>query len=388
MIKELRRNFNMQFTPEKYRHFLDLLDLACGERVSFRNSETPCFLPGALLESMAGCGTELIRSLMDAPDYLNAADRALPERFRVPNEDPHPLFVQVDFGLTEDLQPKLVEIQGFPSLYAYQPFLADTYRAAYGLDPELKTLLGGLDNAEYEALLRRAILGEHAPENVVLLEVSPRKQKTLVDFVLTERICGIKMVCVSELKQDGRALYREEDGRRIPVTRLYNRVIFEELERAETQPGFDIRADLDVEWAGHPNWYFKLSKYALPFLKHPAVPHTRFLDQIDSLPDNLDRYVLKPLYSFAGSGVRIGPTRAEIEAITDPTQYILQDRVDFAPLIETPCGVTRIEIRVMYLWQETVRPLTVLLRMGRGTMMGVDQNRDMLWVGASAAFSP
>ena len=35
------------------------------------------------------------------------------------------MFVQADFGLDQELRPPLVEIQGFPTLYAYQPLLAE-----------------------------------------------------------------------------------------------------------------------------------------------------------------------------------------------------------------------------------------------------------------------
>ena len=113
-------------------------------------------------------------------------DAAIPARFRVPNEAEHPLFVQADFGLVREpdgtLEPKLVEIQGFPSLYAFQPALAEVYRRVYRLDPNLQTFLGGLDEDSYMELLRRAILGGHAPENVVLLEIDPYEQKTLGGF--------------------------------------------------------------------------------------------------------------------------------------------------------------------------------------------------------------
>jgi hypothetical protein len=388
MIPELRREFNAKFTEEKYREFLHRLDEGCGTAVPFRNSETPCFFPAELLNQMATYGRELIAQLMGDPAYLAAATATIPAAYRVPNEDPVPLFVQVDFGLDHNLQPKLVEIQGFPSLYAYQPFLAETYREVYGLDPALKSLLGGLDAASYRQLLRRAIVGDHAPENVVLLEIHPQEQKTLCDFLLTERLCGVKTVCLTEVEKWGNQLYYRHEGKQIPIERIYNRVIVDELVRKEIVPPFDYRDELEVEWAGHPNWYYKISKFSLPYLDHPCVPRTRFLDQIAELPPDLENYVLKPLYSFAGHGVRVGPTRAEVEAVADPSQMILQERVDFIPTIETPDGLTKTELRIMYLWLDEPLPVTVLVRTGRGKMMGVDQNRDLRWVGASAAFTP
>jgi len=371
MIPELRQRFNREFTPEKYRRFLRLLDDGCGTHVKFRNCETPLFLPRALFEKMDAYGAELIGQLM-TPDYLARSEETLPPEYRVPNEDPRPLFVQVDFGLTAELEPKLVEIQAFPSLYAYQPFLQNAYREAYGLDQAL--------DPSYVDLFRRAVLGDHAAENVVLLEIDPRNQKTLPDFLLTEKMLGIKTVCITRVEKRGRRLFY--DG--VPIERIYNRVIVDELVRRKIQTPFDYRDDLDVEWAGHPNWYFRISKFSIPFLKHVCVPRTRFLSE--GVPDDLQNWVLKPLYSFAGLGVVIGPTRQDIDAIEHRSQYILQERVDFAPLVETPHGPTKAEIRMMYLWVDDLRAVTTIIRMGRGKMMGVDHNKDLEWVGASSAF--
>ena len=387
MIPELRHRFNAEFTPEKYQTFLALVKNGCGMPPPFRHCETPCFYPAELLKKMADYGREMLVSLVGDTSYLAEAATTVPAAYRVARPDAKPLFAQVDFGLTADGEPHLVEIQGFPSLYSYQPFLAQCYQEAYGLDPELKTLLGGLDTQRYAHALRTAIVGEHDPENVVLLEIDPYEQKTLPDFVMTEKMCGLKIVSLMDVKQAGNRLFYPDGDRLVPIERIYNRVIVDELTRKDLTPPFDFRADLDVEWAGHPDWYFKISKFSLPYLKHVSVPHTVFLDRLATLPNDLDNYVLKPLFSFAGLGVRIGPTREEIEAITDRSQYILQERVAFAPLVETPHGPTKAEIRMMYLWQDDEPiALTSLVRMGRGKMLGVDQNRDAEWVGASAGF--
>jgi hypothetical protein len=371
MVPELRREFNARFTGEKYRRFLSTLDAGCGTHVKFRNSETPLFLPRELFQKMAGFGAELISQLM-TPEYRARSEETVAAEYRVPNEDARPLFVQVDFGLDAALEPKLVEIQAFPSLYAYQPFLQRTYREAYELDAAL--------DPSYETPFRRAVIGDHAPENVVLLEIDPRNQKTLPDFLLTEKLLGIRTVCITRVEKRGRRLF--SDG--VPIERIYNRVIVDELVRKQIRTPFDYRDDLEVEWAGHPNWYFRISKFSIPFLKHVSVPKTRFLSE--GVPDDLENWVLKPLYSFAGLGVVIGPSREEIAAIQDPSQYILQERVDFAAVVETPHGPTKAEIRMMYIWDDAPRAVTTIIRMGRGKMMGVDHNRDMEWVGASSAF--
>ncbi len=407
MIPFLRRQFNKNFTADKYRSFLQRIDDACGNHVQFRISETPCFFPKALIDRMASDGQELIRQLVDNPAYRAKSDEAVPVEFNVRNQPPHPMFVQVDFGLVRDaggeLQPKLVELQAFPSLYAYQGPLAEAYIEAYGLTapgfrlsasesraPEagsrLKYLLSGLDTNSYRELLRRAIVADHDPENVILMEIHPREQKTLPDFLLTEKMLGVRTVDIVEVKKDGSRLYYERAGKRIPIQRIYNRTIVDELERKNVKLNFDWRDDLDVEWAGHPNWYFRISKFSIPYLKHASVPKTWFLDRLDEIPSDLENYALKPLYSFAGLGVVIAPSKEDIAAIPAERRpyYILQERLHFEPVIETPFGGTKAEVRVMYIWLEELTPVLTIIRMGRGLMMGVDQNKNMEWVGASA----
>ena len=390
MVPELRREFNANFTAEKYRAFLARLDDACGTHIKFRNSETPCFSPKGLLDKMAAYGEELIRQLMSDSAYLAASQSVIPAEFNVPGESSHPEFIQVDFGLVRDarlnIEPKLVEIQGFPSLYAFQRTLAQEYISVYGLDPGLKFLLGGLEPQSYDSLLRGAILGECEPENVVLMEIDPLEQKTLPDFLLTERLCGVKTVNVMDIRKEGRRLFYGRDGKLVPIRRIYNRVIVDELMRKQKTLPFSLRDDLDVEWAGHPNWFFRLSKFSIPYLRHACVPQTCFLHQLDAMPDDPANYVLKPLFSFSGIGVVVGPTGAELAAIPPQkrSQYILQERLEFEPLFETPYGPTKAEARIMYIWTDSLRPGPILVRMGRGKMMGVDYNRDMEWVGSSA----
>jgi hypothetical protein len=372
---------------------------------------------------MAADGKELIRQLVDNPEYRKRSDEAVPAEFKVPNEASHPMFVQVDFGLVRDgqgeLQPKLVELQAFPSLYAYQAYLADAYLDVYGLrkatsgaeksrfltmpsarfgmtDGEeinagdtgsgLKYFLSGLDPGSYRELLKRAIVGKHDPENVILMEIDPLHQKTLPDFLLTEKMLGVRAVDIVDVKKEGSRLYYERSGKRVPIQRIYNRTIVDELERKKVKLNFDWRDDLDVEWAGHPNWYFRISKFSIPYLKHESVPKTWFLDRMEKIPGDLENYALKPLYSFAGLGVVIAPKKEDITAIPAEKRpyYILQERMHFEPVIETPFGGTKAEVRVMYIWLEELTPVMTIIRMGRGLMMGVDHNKNMEWVGASA----
>ena len=392
MISELRSEFNRQWTPERYRRLLRRLDARCGTHVGFRVCETPVFIPGPLMRTMEASGSEIMEQLVESAEYREASDSAIPKRYRAPREDSHPLFAAVDFGIerTSDggLVPRLIELQGFPTLFAYQPVLCQEYGAVYDMPPDLAQYARGIDGETYGRLFRSAVLGTRAPENVILLEIDPAKQKTLPDFLLTGRLCGVATVNITEIVRKKRRLYYKKGATLIPIDRIYNRVIPEDLERSGARAAFAFSDDIEVEWAGHPNWFFRMSKFSLPHIVHPTLPETVFLDQGASRMDNPEEWVLKPLYSFAGSGVKVSPTQRDIDAIPPAKRrgYILQRRVEYAPVVETPAGGTKAEIRILYIWTDRPVPVLNLVRLGRGAQMGVDHNRTMDWVGGSAGF--
>lgn len=398
MLQPFRDDFNRRFDPAKYQSLLRELNRKTRTDIQFRVCETPCFFPPSLLEEMAETGLELTRILLGNADYLRAADAAVPEQYRVPNQDAEPNFMTVDFGLARDeagaIRPKLVEMQAFPSIYGYQDLLARQYVESYGLPEDLRWHFGGLTEESYWNLLGDVILSGHAPENVVLMEVTPERQKTLPDFHVYEDRLGITIVDIAAVRKQGRRLFYERQGRLIPIARIFNRAIVDEMVREQVAPGFDYRDDLEVEWAGHPSWYFRISKFSLPYLDHPAVPRAAFLDdwmagRREGLPKDPKRLLLKPLYSFAGKGIQFAPTNEDLSSIRPDQRhlYLLQERVDFEPVIATPYGLTQAEIRIMYLRRDggVLSPVTSLVRLGRGLMMGVDHNRDREWVGGSAA---
>ena len=392
MIPTLRRAFNESWTDAGYRDLVARLESVTGAALGFPISETPCFFPRALMNELAATGVTLVRQILDSPGAMAAAEAVVPERFRGPNAGERPVFLQVDFGLVRGeggrLEPKLVELQAFASLYGFQLAVAEAYRDAFHLSPALGLFLGGLDHASYHAVVREAITGGHDPHEVVLMEIEPRKQKTWPDFVVTEQMWGVRAIDTAEVERDGRRLFYSRDGRRTQIRRVYNRVIPDELERKRVPLPFDYRDELDVEWAGHPAWYFRISKFSIPFLEHPSVPKTWFLHELDRLPDDRDRYLLKPLFSFAGGGIIFAPTDAQVAAIPEAerSNYILQERIQFEPVIDTPDGPTQAEIRIMYVYTDAgeLKPVLPLIRMGRGKMMGVDHNKGLRWVGASA----
>ncbi|MFA5909108.1 MAG: hypothetical protein WC815_10060 [Vicinamibacterales bacterium] len=391
MIQSLRQQFNNSWTEARYRDLVARLELSTGATLGFPICETPCFFPRALMDELSATGLELVEQILGNPAARAAALAAVPARFRGPNAESLPTFLQVDFGLVRGpsgaIEPKLVELQAFASLYGFQLAVARAYRDAFGLPPALGLYLGGFTDASYHEAMGRVLLNGHDPKHVVLMEIEPRKQKTWPDFVVTGQMWGIRAVDTSEVEREGRRLFYRHDGLRLPIARIYNRVIPDELERKNVPLPFDYRDDLDVEWAGHPSWYFQISKFSIPWLKHRAVPETTFLHQIDRLPADRDRYLLKPLFSFAGGGIVFAPTDAQIAAIPDAERanYILQERIRFEPVIDTPEGPAQAEIRIMYVRVNgAFQPVLPLIRMGRGKMMGVDHNKGLRWVGASA----
>lgn len=393
MIPQLRKQFNASFTPEKYQRLLQSLEQAVGTKIEFRPCETPVFLPRDLLAEMEQAGKELIAQL-NRPDYLAVSARAVPTEFNAPNEGSHPDFIQVDFAITQNAEgrfvPKLIELQGCASLYAFQFLLPHEYQRIYALEG-LNYLLGGLTDNGYLELLRQVFLNGHAPEQVVLMEIDPLHQKTLPDFKATEKFFGIPFVNVSDIVKRGNKLFYHLNGREIEIRRVYNRVIIDEFVRTETKANFDFRDELDIEWVGHPNWYFRLSKFSLPFLNHHTVPRAWFLNQLDRFPDDLENFVLKPLFSFAGSGVKVNITAEDLQSVPVEQRgdYLLQEKVAYAPVVETPDEPSKVEVRIMFVWPKAATEpvaVTTLTRLSKGAMMGVDFNKNKSWVGSSCSF--
>lgn len=394
MIPALRKYYNDHFTTAKYEAMLQALAAETGITPAFRVSETPVFVPAALKQQMIDAGEAIIDVILQK-DFGILTDMAIPNGKVVPHENDHTSFLIIDFAVTRDaagaLTPQLIELQGFPSLFAFQEILARQFRSHFEIPHSLSNFSSGLDTTSYKALLERTILNGHAPENVVLMEVLPQQQKTLIDFTGTEQMLGIKTVCVSDVIQDGKKLYYEHNGEKVRITRIYNRMIFEDLEKYKDAlgPVIDFQHELEVEWAPHPNWYYRISKYMLPLIHGTFAPKSWFLHEIPVLPQDLENYVLKPLFSFAGQGVIIDPTPADIDVIKDPENWILQQKVEYAPVIETPSGPAKCEIRMMYCWPDDAsRPVLAhnLARLSKGKMIGVGFNADQEWVGGSCCF--
>jgi hypothetical protein len=392
MHPELRARFNADFTPEKYATLLRCVNKTEKWPADFRISETPVFLTQAFTDDVTR-GANAIIDATRTPEFARQAASAVPKELEVPNESAHPNFLVVDFAICEEenrLVPRLIEMQAFPSLFGFQLLLLGCIRKAYPAIPRNWTSsFGGIKDDAYLQLLRRTIIADSAPENVVLLEIEPEKQKTRIDFAATETLLDIRPVCVTKIKKRGRQIFYDRDGSEVRIERIYNRVIFDELvKRPDLNLPFQFQDDLDVTWVGHPNWYFRISKHSLPFLKTEHTSPTFFADDFPA-NENIGDYVLKPLYSFAGHGVDMEPTRQKIAVLENPGEWILQKKVDYAPFVVTVDDKkSKAEIRMMFVWPDNDRNPTLvnnLVRMSQGKMMGVDFNVDKTWVGASIA---
>ena len=392
MDPKLRAAFNADFTPERYAALVRCVNETEKWPADFRISETPIFLTSEFTDEAVRAANEIV-ALTRTAEFVQHAASAVPKGLEVPNESGHPNFHVVDFAICAEgdrLVPRLIELQAFPSLFGFQLLLLGCLRKAYPAIPRNWTSsFGGIKDEAYFDLLRRTIIAESDPENVILLDIEPEKQKTRVDFAATEKLLGIRSVCVTKIRKRERQLFYERDGREVRIERIYNRAIFDELiRRPDLNLSFRFQDDLDVTWVGHPNWYFRISKHSLPFLKTEHTSPAFFADEFPA-DDMIDNYVLKPLYSFAGHGVDMEPTHEKIDALENPHEWILQKKVDYAAFVPTAGGQkSKGEIRMMFVWPDgDPRPTLVnnLVRMSQGKMMGVDFNIDKTWVGASIA---
>ena len=395
MVPSLRVSFNASFSNEKYHAFLSDLNSRFPGAIDFRISETPEFIPKWFGNKIIDT-CEYIIDIITQDGFNASSLRAIPPGENVANQNNHSHFIAFDFGIcineAGEYEPQLIEMQGFPTLFAYEVLLDDVFLKHFPLPANFDCYLGGYTRETYLQLLKEIIVGNHNRENVILLEIFPRKQKTRIDFYCTNNYIGIPIVCVTELITEGRKLFYIKDEIKIEVKRIYNRVIFDDLQQqteAIQEKGKILFQDLDVEWVPHPNWFYRISKYTLPFINHPYIPETKFLSDIKEIPTDLENYVLKPLFSFAGQGVVIDVTKNDIEKVSDPQNWILQRKVKYADVIVTPDIPAKAEIRIFYFWKPgAARPIatTNLARLSKGKMVGVRYNMDKEWVGGSIVY--
>jgi len=390
MENKNRQLFNSHFSVEKYQEMLRNIAKSFDYAPTFRISETPVFIDNKLKHQLFEACDQIIE-FIKKPDFIEKTNQALKYNFEVPNEDQHTTFLAADFGICEEegeIIPKLIEVQGFPSLYNFQHNLFDHFVNAYPFLNNFTPFITHQNKAEYVQFLKDAIVGNEDPKHVILLEIEPEKQNTKIDFYFAKQELNIAIVCVTEVFENNSQLfYQNQNGESVQIKKIYNRVIFDELNlRTDLSLNFDFKKPYDIEWIGHPNWFFRISKFILPELHGKYFIETTRLSDLKEIPSDLENYVLKPLFSFSGTGVVFHVTPQDIAAVEDKELYILQKKVHYKPIIQSPDGMVKTEIRVLYIWpkdDEKPTPVLTLARMSRGEMIGVKFNKDKNWVGGT-----
>ena len=395
MIPAIRQAYNQSFTKEQYETFLANLNAVHPGAIEFRVAETPIFVPKDFKDKILDACEAIVDIIAD-PGFKNLTRNAIPQGLAVPGENEHTHFIAFDFGIcineAGEYEPQLIEMQGFPTLFAYEVLIDEVFRKTHAVPDNFSAYLGGHDKASYIQLLKEIIVGSHDPSEVILLEIFPHQQKTKIDFYCTQDYLGIRPVCITELIREGKKLYYLRDGVKTQIKRIYNRVIFDDLQQQTPEvqeKGKILFEELDVEWCPHPNWFYRISKFTLPLIRHPYVPATFYLNKIKQLPADLENYVLKPLFSFAGQGVVIDVTKEDIDKVKDPENWILQRKVKYADVILTPDVPAKAEIRIFYFWKDgAARPVPTnnLGRLSKGKMIGVRYNKDKEWVGGNFCY--
>ncbi len=392
MIPKIREEFNAGYNEIKYNELLQFIESNYPKQLEFRVAETPVFFDKELTQKLISASEKIV-DVITAPDFIQQSERAIPPQCFVPGKEGRPHFMAFDFGICKDengkLTPKLIELQGFATLFGFQEFLGRTYASYYSTTDEFTMYFINHKHKTYIELLQKVILGKFKPENVVLMDVKPASQKTRIDFQIMQTYLGIPIVDFYDIYSEGKDLYYVSEGKKIPIHRIFNRLIFDDLHQQNQPPTFDIFKEYNVEWITHPNWFYRISKYTLPFLNFDFVPHTQFVSELKNYPTDLENYVLKPLYSFSGQGVIIDVTAKDIDDVMDKENWILQRKVKYEPAVHTPEGGVQCEIRMIYFWEDDKprpEPALNLMRLSRGKMIGVRYNKDFNWVGASMGF--
>jgi len=395
MISKIREQFNAAFKEECYENLKKEIIATYGEGTVFRLSESPIFIGKKVKEEIFNACDSIIDQLWQL-DFEQIREQFVPKEIQSPSKIGKPHFLAIDFGLCDDgnggITPQLIELQAFPTLFFYQAFLGKAFLNNYPAMPKMgfHYFFSGLDEAQYLKEVGAVIMADDRPEHVILMELYPEKQKTRIDFWATKKALGIEVVCMTKISKEGKKLFYLKDGVKTLIKRIYNRVIFDEIERTtDLKTEFNLNDDVDVEWVTHPDWFFMISKCVMPKLRHKNIPNSFYLNDFPS-DINLKNYVLKPLFSFAGLGIDLYPTKEKIALISDKQNYILQEKVTYASAIKTKSEKnSKAEIRILYIWDEAnnrLKPVTNLARMSKGELINVSHNTEETWIGSSIGF--
>lgn len=248
---------------------------------------------------------------------------AVPPELRVPNRDPFAHCIQVDLAIVRgpdgQLDGRLVELQGFPSLYMLTMFQAQAWAEAMADIPGLKQdwtlFFGDFNSTNYIDRLRATIVGDAAPEEVILLDLDPPGQKTYPDFLVTKKTLGIDPVCPDHGRtRRPQTLPSDRRKTRSRAENLQPRSLRRTAEKKASRCRFSTPTTSTSRRSP--------SQLVLDLVEvHRAVSPSRsragnaLLSDVVTPPEDLENYVLKPLFSFAGTGVKVDITRADLDAV-------------------------------------------------------------------------
>ena len=194
MIPEHRTRYNAAFTTAKYQEMMADIDQQFPGQLDFRVAETPVFIPADLRNKLIAAGDSII-DVIQQNNFKELTEAAIPPHQRVPGNEGRPDFLTFDFAVCRNtagnLEPQLIEMQGFPSLYAFQAWLPGVFGSHFPISGSVSAFLNSPDAAGYLEEMRGFLLGNEVPENVILLEIYPDKQKTRIYFVITKYFWGI-----------------------------------------------------------------------------------------------------------------------------------------------------------------------------------------------------
>lgn len=398
MIPAIRTAFNEQFTEDKYQQYLAILNEPFKDPIPFRIAETPVFIDRVFKAQLMDVG-DYICQFITAPSFPSKTTDAIPKGLHIPNDAALPECIVIDFAIAEGQDgktvPQLIELQGFPSLFAFELLQAQALEKVYHLPKNFSPFLNGYSQETYLDFFKSMVLGDQN-KHTILLEIKPNEQKTRPDLMLTEAWLNVPIVCLSQIYLKDKSLFYQKNGTEFKIERIYNRVVYDEL--MQQAPIFIQQFKLleqaeNIDWVNHPNHFFRISKFILPILRHASIPDAYLLadwknNQIATAL-NLDEYICKPLFSFGGQGVMLDPTIDTINTIIDPENWMLQKKVTYAAAIETPSGPSKAEIRLFYFWDKQIGRYVAtnnLTRISKGPMIGVSYNNTATWIGGSISY--
>ncbi|TAH12262.1 MAG: hypothetical protein EAZ14_06120, partial [Runella slithyformis] len=188
MISDLRATYNAAFSEDQYQDFIQSIHADWPNQLDFRVAETPVFVPKVLGSQLVEACESFI-DVMVSPFFKEKTRNAIPPAQYVPNENAHSSFLAIDFAICKDengeLNPQLIELQGFPSIFGFQSYISEQFRKFFPIPENVSNYFGVANQTEYIEVLKKVIVGNENPENVILLEIYPEQQKTRVDFAVT-----------------------------------------------------------------------------------------------------------------------------------------------------------------------------------------------------------